>query len=75
MVEVDHGAGAGDPTRVVRDQHSSVEHFHPGGLQRDADPSTDEPGRDGVLHHPHRHQRRPVDPRVQDEAGVEPIGR
>lgn len=69
----------GHPTRAEAgmggDHGAALEHDHARGPQNDPDALPDQVRRNGVLDHAHGDQGGAVDARVEDQAGVEVIGR
>ena len=64
------GAAGHDPW-MDRRHAAALEHDDLGRAQADADSSPDEVCRDGVLHHPHRDHRGPVNTGVEHQSGLE----
>ncbi|STD12644.1 Uncharacterised protein [Dermatophilus congolensis] len=75
MVQLDTDHAPGAEARVGGDDAAALEHDHAGGPQRHADALADEVRGDGVLDHADGDQGGAVDARVEDQAGVEVVGR
>jgi hypothetical protein len=75
MIQHDRSPAASDNPLMTSDLLAAVEDHDLGRAQRDPHLPADQASGDGVLRHPDRHQPGPVDPRVQDQPGIEPLGR
>lgn len=64
VVQLDRLSGPGGDPLMPGDHCAAIKHHHLGRPQRDPDPPADEPGRDGILHHPDRDHRGSIDPRA-----------
>ena len=71
VVQLDRLPALGSDPLMPGDHGASVEHHDLGCPQGHPDLPSDEPCRDGVLHHPHGDHRGPVHPGGQHQTGVE----
>lgn len=75
VVQLDPGHATGAEARVGGEDGAALEHEHARGPQGHADALADEVRGDGVLDHADGDQGGAVDAGVEDQAGVEVVGR
>ena len=75
VVQLDPGHATGAEARVGGEDGAALEHDHARGPQGHADALADEVRGDGVLDHADGDQGGAVDAGVEDQAGVEVVGR